>query len=165
MYTNSPKSDVTTDDNDLDYNMLYHVETMPEYIVWQEMIRRCYEPNHPSYKDFGGMGATVCHTWQIGFGTFLNDVGRMPLDGSYILERIDSTQSYNKDNCRWRVTRRYNTANTSSLPITNYPPATIAVQPMLSTPPMLNLSSPTAKDGKHIPLPPKRPHKIGCRIL
>lgn len=31
--------------------------------IWVDMIRKCYDPTHPEYKNFGAKGITVCPEW------------------------------------------------------------------------------------------------------
>lgn len=43
-----------------------------EYNKWSKMISRCYNPNDPKYKTYGGAGVTVCDKWK-SFENFHND--------------------------------------------------------------------------------------------
>lgn len=36
----------------------------PLNAVWQSMLQRCNNPNHPLYRIYGGRGITVCAEWQ-----------------------------------------------------------------------------------------------------
>jgi hypothetical protein len=69
---------------------------------WWAMIRRCYNPNDPSYHLYGGRGIRVCDSWlgDSGFENFLRDMGERPEKTS--LDRISSIiGNYQIDNCRW----------------------------------------------------------------
>lgn len=35
----------------------------PLYRVWQDIKRRCYDPNFSPYPYYGGVGVTVCEEW------------------------------------------------------------------------------------------------------
>ena len=48
-----------------------------EYIIWEGIISRCYNPNHTSYKNYGAKGVTVCERWRC-FEYFLEDIVKIP---------------------------------------------------------------------------------------
>jgi hypothetical protein len=71
-----------------------------EYILWQNMKARCYNPKAPEYKNYGGRGICVCERWKHSFENFLGDVGKRP-SPELSLDRIDNSLGYYKENCRW----------------------------------------------------------------
>lgn len=77
------------------------------YKQLSEARKRCNNPNHARYKDYGGRGISVCPQWQ-DFTVFLADMGECP-DG-YQLDRIDNNGNYEPGNCRW-VTAKDNANN------------------------------------------------------
>ena len=69
--------------------------------VWRAMIRRCTDPRHPRFADYGGRGITVCSAWTgpDGFERFCADLGEPPEGTS--LDRVDNDAGYAPANCRW----------------------------------------------------------------
>lgn len=87
-----------------------------EYRAWRAMLARCYNPLNKDYANYGGRGISVCDEWRKDFCRFLDDVGPVPSQ-EHTLDRKDSTNPYNKKNCRWatrleqsrnrRISKRY----------------------------------------------------------
>lgn len=78
--------------------------SLPGFGSYDNMITRCYNPKHGSYKDYGGRGIKVCDRWLEGDGkgflNFLEDLGSPPSE-KHSLDRIDYDKGYFPDNCRW----------------------------------------------------------------
>ena len=69
------------------------------YESWAHMRQRCTNPNHKSYRYYGGRGITVCDRWLRSFENFYTDMGERPEGTS--LDRIDNSKGYEPGNCRW----------------------------------------------------------------
>lgn len=78
------------------------------YNAWSNMKRRCLNPRHPQYSEYGGRGITVSDEW-LSFDSFFADMGHPPAGTS--LDRIDNNKGYSKENCRW-ATKHQQVRNT-----------------------------------------------------
>ena len=81
----------------------------PEHIAWQNMLRRCFTPTNPAFKNYGGRGIAVCDRWRE-FAAFFADMGPRPT-AQHSLDRIDNNEHYKPGNCRW-ATKIEQTNNT-----------------------------------------------------
>ena len=77
-----------------------------EYLAWTEMKKRCGNPKHKSYQNYGGRGIKVLYA---SYEAFLADVGRKP-SPKHSIDRIDNDGHYELGNCRW-ATREEQNAN------------------------------------------------------
>lgn len=83
----------------------------PEYSIWQAMIKRCKDPDHP---DYGGRGIKVCSRWSQ-YQNFLSDMGRRPSSGHSLDRYPNNDGDYEPTNCRW-ATAKEQRANQPSCP-------------------------------------------------
>jgi hypothetical protein len=67
--------------------------------IWRGMIKRCDNPNDPSFKRYGGRGIGVCKRWRNSFKRFLADMG--PCPAGWQIDRKDSDGDYEPRNCQW----------------------------------------------------------------
>lgn len=84
-----------------------------EYRAWSAMKGRCTNPNHKSWKDYGGRGIAVCTRWMSSVVAFFEDMGPRP-SPNHSLERVDNTKGYEPGNCVWATmsTQSKNRRNT-----------------------------------------------------
>lgn len=77
----------------------------PEYGTWLNITRRCGDPGHKQWKDYGGRGITVDPRWRDSYENFLEDIlreiGRRP-GPEYSMDRWPNNNgNYEPGNVRW----------------------------------------------------------------
>jgi hypothetical protein len=78
-----------------------------EYTAWANMIQRCTNPKHPSFKWYGARGVTVHPPWRLSFRVFLADVGPKP-SPELTLERRNNDGNYEPGNVYWATFKAQN---------------------------------------------------------
>ncbi|MCP4493299.1 MAG: hypothetical protein GY820_39245 [Gammaproteobacteria bacterium] len=80
------------------------------YTVIGDMRRRCYSPDNPYYKNYGGRGISVCYEWLKSPGSFV----RWALSNGYkiglSIDRKNNNKGYSPENCRF-VSQKENNRN------------------------------------------------------
>jgi hypothetical protein len=71
--------------------------------IWRNMLDRCYNVNHISYKSYGARGITVCDRW-LNLYNFCEDMGER-LSLAHSIDRIDNSLGYFKENCTWATNK------------------------------------------------------------
>ena len=89
------------------HGLTYH----PGYQTYYNMMRRCYNPDDKSYKNYGGRGIKVCPLWRysmVHFLLFCDENGWQP---GLEMDRIDNDRGYEPGNIRF-VNHKTNMQNT-----------------------------------------------------
>lgn len=70
------------------------------YRIWKSMKCRCLNSNHPTYKNYGARGISICKPWysyeSFKSWSLLNGYG-----AELELDRINVNGDYEPSNCRW----------------------------------------------------------------
>lgn len=81
------------------------------YSHWYNIKTRCFNKNHPRYKDWGGRGIIMCDEWKNDFKSFHNYVTSLEHfgeDGYNSIDRIDNNGNYEPGNIRWATVKMQN---------------------------------------------------------
>lgn len=71
-----------------------------EYRAWFLAKDRCYNPNSPSYENYGGRGIGMCDEWRSDFVKFYDYIGKAP-SPDHSIDRINNNGNYEPGNVRW----------------------------------------------------------------
>lgn len=75
------------------------------YGIWNQMLARCYNPEHNRYHRYGGRGIQVCPEWH----TYLTFRSWATSEGGYVdgaqIDRIHTDGDYEPGNVRWTSAR------------------------------------------------------------
>lgn len=88
------------------------VKKKPEYMVWEAMKQRCFNPNNPSYARYGGAGISMFDEWAESSVKFLEYMGPRPSE-KHSIDRIDNKKGYYPGNVQW-ATKAQQVRNTSA---------------------------------------------------
>ena len=76
-----------------------HVDSLMNRYI--QMKQRCYNKNHPSYKNYGGRGIEVCDEWKNSSTLFFTWAKNNGYKNHLELERKDNNKGYTPNNCMW----------------------------------------------------------------
>lgn len=69
--------------------------------IYRLMKGRCYNPNNPAFKNYGGRGIKVCSEWLDESSSFYEWALTSGYNDDLTLERINVDSSYEPENCTW----------------------------------------------------------------
>lgn len=72
---------------------------------WNNIKRRCTNPNDQRYHQYGGRGIKICDEWLKSFDNFAEWALSHGYKEHLTLERIDVNGDYCPDNCKWITLR------------------------------------------------------------
>ena len=78
--------------------------------VWENMKKRCADPKHISYKNYGARGISVCNEWLV-FGNFIKWALVNGYREKLEIDRVNNDGNYCPENCEW-VTKTQNLSHT-----------------------------------------------------
>lgn len=71
------------------------------YMIWHNMMKRCYDKKVKSYRWYGEKGIKVCKRWHK-VKNFFNDMAPRPSNMKRpSLDRVNTKSDYKPSNCRW----------------------------------------------------------------
>lgn len=100
-------------------NHKWNIENDRIYRIWKAMKHRCYNENDTHYKNYGGIGITICEEWFNNFETFQDWAVTNGYADNLTIDRIDGRKNYCPENCRW-ITQKEQCNNISRNKILEY---------------------------------------------
>lgn len=70
------------------------------YNIWRTMRKRCFKPDHDSYRYYGAKGIIVCDEWLM-FIPFYKWAIANGYNDDLTIDRLDDNGNYEPSNCQW----------------------------------------------------------------
>lgn len=102
--------------NLMNSNKIHNTHMMSKtrlYRIWTDMKSRCTNNRQPHYVYYGKKGISVCAEWKDSFEKFEQWANKNGYSDELTIDRIDNSQGYCPDNCRW-TTNKVQSRNRSS---------------------------------------------------
>lgn len=71
------------------------------YIIYSNMLGRCYNKRYSTYKQYGAKGIKVCDEWKNSFKMFKEWAYKNGYKEELSLDRVDGSKDYSPENCRF----------------------------------------------------------------
>lgn len=107
---------------------IFKISTTPQYKIFIDMKRRCYDSKRPYYKNYGGRGIKICDEWLSNPLLFFEWLVQKGWRKGLHVDRINNDGDYSPENCQIVTNsencaigkRRKRTTNTSGITGVSY---------------------------------------------